>query len=180
MFFDAMEIKYEYEPQGFEMDGVKYLPDFYLPDADRWIEIKGKKLTQKEIEKCERFCESLDKEGVKFTIFIGQPYDNIIGLIPNTDGEGVLYTVDPEEAKIMGISGHSYQWKNYDIQIPGNERKHVTDDQLLFLNPDLCESDVLTRFMPMIWWNTKISKIDLVQAAVLSRQARFEHGEKPS
>ena len=31
VFFDAMGIKYEYEPEGFEFDdGTKYLPDFLL------------------------------------------------------------------------------------------------------------------------------------------------------
>ena len=47
VFFDAAKIKYEYEPEGFELaDGTRYLPDFYLPellpdkaDADAYIEL---------------------------------------------------------------------------------------------------------------------------------------------
>lgn len=32
VFFDAMGIKYDYEPEGFELeDGSRYLPDFFLP-----------------------------------------------------------------------------------------------------------------------------------------------------
>ena len=35
VFFDALGIKWEYEPEGFEFkDGTKYLPDFYLPGYD--------------------------------------------------------------------------------------------------------------------------------------------------
>ena len=42
IFFDEMGIKYEYEPEGFVFsDGTKYLPDFYLPDANEWFEVKG-------------------------------------------------------------------------------------------------------------------------------------------
>lgn len=42
VFFDALGVKYEYEPQGFTFDdGTCYLPDFYLPDCDLWIEVKG-------------------------------------------------------------------------------------------------------------------------------------------
>lgn len=42
VFFDAAGIKYEYEPQGFEMDdGTRYLPDFYLPELDVYAEVKG-------------------------------------------------------------------------------------------------------------------------------------------
>jgi len=41
-FFDYVcpGIKYQYEPEGFDLDGVYYLPDFYLPDFDTWVEIK--------------------------------------------------------------------------------------------------------------------------------------------
>lgn len=41
VFFDAAGIKWEYEPEGFVMsDGTKYLPDFYLPEYDWYVEIK--------------------------------------------------------------------------------------------------------------------------------------------
>ena len=30
-FFDASGIRWEYEPQGYTMDGTNYLPDFWLP-----------------------------------------------------------------------------------------------------------------------------------------------------
>lgn len=42
VFFDEMGIKYEYEPEGFELsDGTKYLPDFYLPESGSFFEVKG-------------------------------------------------------------------------------------------------------------------------------------------
>lgn len=49
VFFDALDIKWQYEPQGFEIktaweeDKTKwlYLPDFYLPDFGTWVEVKG-------------------------------------------------------------------------------------------------------------------------------------------
>lgn len=40
VFFDAMEWEYEYENYGFELDGVNYLPDFYLPKFKAFIEVK--------------------------------------------------------------------------------------------------------------------------------------------
>ena len=41
-FFDAMEIKWIYEPEGYQLsDGTWYLPDFYLPDSKQWFEVKG-------------------------------------------------------------------------------------------------------------------------------------------
>ena len=39
--FDSFRIRYEYEPEGFELeDGTKYLPDFYFPDQDTYGEVK--------------------------------------------------------------------------------------------------------------------------------------------
>ena len=41
VFFDAGHIRYEYEPEGFALqNGEKYLPDFYLPDFDTYVEVK--------------------------------------------------------------------------------------------------------------------------------------------
>lgn len=41
VFFDAMNVKWEYEPEGFENDkGERYLPDFYLHGYDVWCEVK--------------------------------------------------------------------------------------------------------------------------------------------
>ena len=31
VFFNAIGLAYEYEIEGFEMDGTRYLPDFYIP-----------------------------------------------------------------------------------------------------------------------------------------------------
>lgn len=42
VFFDAAAIPWLYEPEGYELsDGRRYLPDFYLPECDTWIEVKG-------------------------------------------------------------------------------------------------------------------------------------------
>ena len=42
VFFDAINIQYEYEPEGYLLsDGTKYLPDFYLPESDTFFEVKG-------------------------------------------------------------------------------------------------------------------------------------------
>ena len=40
--FKKLGIQYEYEEEYFEFsDGTKYLPDFYLPKYDQWVEVKG-------------------------------------------------------------------------------------------------------------------------------------------
>lgn len=39
-FFNSLGLLWEYEKEGFDMGGRKYLPDFYLPHIDTWLEIK--------------------------------------------------------------------------------------------------------------------------------------------
>lgn len=42
VFFDEIGVKYEYEPQGFDLgNGLRYLPDFYLPQFSYFVEVKG-------------------------------------------------------------------------------------------------------------------------------------------
>lgn len=41
VFMDSLGIPYEYEPEGFELSEVgRYLPDFWLPTWQAWVEIK--------------------------------------------------------------------------------------------------------------------------------------------
>lgn len=40
-FFDKHRMKYAYEPEGFNLGGVWYLPDFYLPEIKTFVEVKG-------------------------------------------------------------------------------------------------------------------------------------------
>ena len=40
VFFDALDIRWQYEAEGYVIDGEPYLPDFYLPDLGYTIEIK--------------------------------------------------------------------------------------------------------------------------------------------
>ena len=70
VFFDALDIKWQYEPDGYELDGgVRYLPDFFLPlapnkwcaldkypGAGYWIEVKGGKPTAAEVDKMKELC----------------------------------------------------------------------------------------------------------------------------
>jgi hypothetical protein len=46
VFFNHLNIRWEYEPQGFHIrrhnhPDTPYLPDFLLPDCGTWVEVKG-------------------------------------------------------------------------------------------------------------------------------------------
>lgn len=60
VFFDYVGEPYEYEKECFQLPSGKYLPDFFLPRHDLWIEIKGKEPTENEWNKCEELFNLTD------------------------------------------------------------------------------------------------------------------------
>lgn len=41
VYFDALDVPWHYEPEGYELDGgTRYLPDFWLPKEEWFIEVK--------------------------------------------------------------------------------------------------------------------------------------------
>lgn len=40
-YWDAHDIAWAYESEGFDLDGIWYLPDFFLPDTKTVVEVKG-------------------------------------------------------------------------------------------------------------------------------------------
>jgi len=55
VFFDALGVRYEYELDGFDLGELGwYLPDFFLPEHQCWVEIKGTQASGEEAERCHR------------------------------------------------------------------------------------------------------------------------------
>jgi hypothetical protein len=69
--FDHHQIRYDYEPQGFDLgDEGLYLPDFWLPQVSMWAEVKPGRPTDVEIRKAHALaCQS----GNPCLILIGPP-----------------------------------------------------------------------------------------------------------
>lgn len=51
VFLTALQIKFEYEFEGYHLGDKMYLPDFYLPDHGVYIEVKGEKPNEEEMGK---------------------------------------------------------------------------------------------------------------------------------
>ena len=150
IFFDMIGLKYEYEVEGFEMNGIRYLPDFYIPSLDRWFEIKAKPLSEYEMKKCEEFCFNKDNENIKFSVLVGSP----------------------EAVKIDAFAGiMEYVWEWPSEKYPENVR---------FLAPEeLSEMEYYSRFIRGLWVVPDVTEEELATAAVAAREARFEFGERP-
>ena len=172
VFFDEIGIEYQYEPEGFDLgNGIYYLPDFYIPEADAWIEIKGKYPTKTELEKMHLFCKQACANGTKFRILYGQiPQAPRYYLpVPKNEWVGRCFKTDNYQIERCGIPCLSYVDTNYkDTGLPG---------KLICFFPEVDESG---GFVRMMWRYEKLfdnsNRFD--NALKKARSARFEHGEK--
>jgi predicted nuclease of restriction endonuclease-like RecB superfamily len=51
IFWDVLQVKYEYEPEKFDLGEIVYIPDFWLPERKKWVEIKGQTPNDTEMKK---------------------------------------------------------------------------------------------------------------------------------
>lgn len=70
VFFDALGIRHEYEPQGFQTTWGNYLPDFWLPQFSAYAEVKPTGFTREQKGKC---AEVAHGTKCAFILLDGQP-----------------------------------------------------------------------------------------------------------
>jgi len=80
VLFDTLKIEYLYESEGFEFEnGLKYLPDFWLPKQKTWVEVKGVEPVATEIEKIDKLRQQTNNNAI------------IVGNIPETCFESHVF-----------------------------------------------------------------------------------------
>lgn len=155
VFWDHLGIRWEYEPQGYVIDGRPYLPDFWLPELQTWAEVKGSDQDNFEGEHVD-LCRGLaDSEGHPVLLLIGTPearmYNRIKpGQPPNSFTAAFFLDYGPQ------IEVADQYW----FQLVDNR---PSDGALIFTGDDRSIGKALGRGF-----------LDAITAA---RSARFEHGE---
>ena len=56
VFFDAVDAQATYEPESYNLDGIWYLPDFFVSSWNLFVEIKGPIPTPLERDRCRKLC----------------------------------------------------------------------------------------------------------------------------
>lgn len=78
VFFDALGLRWEYEKEGYDLDGLYYLPDFWLPSLRTWLEIKAIAPDAEDLKKIGRFYKAVsfqpEGQAASFYVLVGQPY----------------------------------------------------------------------------------------------------------
>ena len=171
VFFDTIGIKYEYEKEGFDLNGVWYLPDFWIPDLNYYLEIKGQYPANSEKEKSKLLASQTGKY-----VFLAY------GSIPNPDSidendidfDMLAFPpsanhIDDEFGDYIGLTNGGIPW----------------DSNNIFMQCDICgKVDVYAKCYNTMknCCNEKgrltcESYTNVGKAFLAARQARFEHCE---
>lgn len=192
VLFDHLGIQWEYEPQGFELDAGRYLPDFYLPGTREWVEVKGSQPDSTDMAKCLEFGTLQQREGRIFLLLQGEiPRSPVVIQkrlgIPVLLYQGkrfeqqpvgettVLHYCDVVQHMTFG-EGTVVSWQtggqwgakaDVDFASVGVKRLSLRHAPLWLMS-------VRHRLEPTTWVPAERG---LLQALTAARSARFEHGE---
>lgn len=167
VFFDEAEIPYEYEPEGFDVDGIWYLPDFFLPWFNCYVEIKPNR--QEEIEKAKKIAKKFATEKA-ILLCVGLPSDDNITLFDSKNHwEAGFYENcwwnDKSGEQRCGYTKH-YISLICKTSKPTNFLHCYADGTV----------DVDVDGKRRVYFSSYRS--DFKEAKEAAKQARFEHGEK--
>jgi hypothetical protein len=160
VFFDALGLRWEFEKEGYELDGVRYLPDFWLADLNLWAEVKPEESTEGE-DKLRRLVEAVPSFGVMLR---GAPdvekvYDALAFDISDSSGGMMTYQVQWRQCVLCST------W----TLTLDDSRRNIVDCRGEPLRRCKCADNVKPIF------GSDLTPLALAVAE--SRGARFEFGE---
>jgi hypothetical protein len=84
VYLDSLGLQWEYELQGFDLEGTRYLPDFWLPQVRMWAEVKPEEFSAEEYRKLGLLAKH---SGHKCIMLVGVPeckaYDFVEWISPD-------------------------------------------------------------------------------------------------
>ena len=93
-FFDECKLKWNYELEGYEYGNYRYLPDFYLPESEVYVEVKPNMDFLKEVKVFEKLVEFMKVSTKKVVVFVDTPvkakYYSYTGFTDITTGKPSL------------------------------------------------------------------------------------------
>lgn len=186
VFFEALGLEWEYEPEGFELgDGVRYLPDFRVTSPQgltAWYEVKPESVGQ-----CDKFAwfseaVELDSDGADASVMLsGDPATALRRLATVSLGEESA-SVCPR-CGLMGVmrtalvGAVDYHCHSCDVDTPGGASPLERTSRRvrgapIYVRPHKGAIETTPEMSRL--WEQEVSR-----AAHEARSARFEHGQRP-
>lgn len=165
VFFDALGVPYQYEPEGFDLGKAGYyLPDFYLPEQDRWVEIKPDSWPSHPV------FDMMDEDHTLWSlvVLVGQPWLDPDAVSCHSYRGHTLCSTDSGDGPHWGYQGfiscdHPYLWCECPVC-------HTVGIEFDGRSARLCACLNVNKA-----YNTGSPR--LLAAYREARQARFEHGQ---
>jgi hypothetical protein len=174
VFFDTLDIRWEYEREGLTLPSGPYLPDFWLPEFNAWVEIKGSAPTQREvrlaIELFHRGVES-DAAGdglIKYRMLVGD-IPRICQAFPGDPDLFGLWMRQPRASWVLVFDGGTPVDPDDFRRVPDG---FVTSSKNLLRTP-IEDWELAQSFWAFAW----ATESALNAALTAARSARFEHGQ---
>lgn len=195
VFFDALGLKWQYEPQGYTVGATKrpYLPDFYLPEVQSFVEVKG----EKERLDLELLADLLDGSKAHTVLILGNIPGHDVTVTPT---HLMLYRAfdvrtEPDLMAMIKEFGQATDKLDQDdrdavnrfVRHKGRQTIAMTQAAFLYgrapvvvplgIMPSLPDASLFDPLSPPAMPAVQYPKLhDAYEAA---RCARFEHGETP-
>jgi hypothetical protein len=178
VFFDHLGVQWRYEAEGYQLSsGVRYLPDFFLPDLDTWVEVKGA-LQPEEFKTLVRAAVELPRA----SSLTATPVLLLLGDVPVSSGATTFtaFTKVDHSAILgsaffaMGIESADPEW----VLMTFGRGVIFRPDQIdaftpLFVMEHLCRTATISGDESCLQPNSFVR-----EALTRARSARFEHGEQ--
>jgi len=203
VFFDALGIKWEYEPEGFEYqeenETFRYLPDFYLPELSAWAEIKPD--TPDDYNRRKHLAFVLNEQSNLFINLVGTPEPfkakNYISWSAGTGLMPIRDFGDKAPCWLLTCKSVSFAYDHVNNQkcllliTNKGSLKKESDGQTKKGEAGRREWTVfwrgsrdweMTDFEPNVWMYGLLDYKfgdNVSRACSVARSARFEHGESP-
>jgi hypothetical protein len=173
VFFDCLDIRWQYEKQGYDLPSGNYLPDFWLPDIldGSWFEVKGDEPSELE-----------ELKGLELARLSGCRYFLVSGDMPA-----------PDQIQPTGIIGQTFKAS---ITTPNGDTKFDPGDEWAFSLCIFCNAvgisvygdSTLVHRIKVSCMRDAFGSFDqdgpahpiIAMAYQTARAARFDHGELPT
>ena len=195
VFLDAMGIRYEYEKEGYQLDAGWYLPDFWLPELNIWVEVKGGEPSQHDKDRINELCLKSGDLGV----IVGYPWytsDVKQWMFPRSDNQVYTLNSDPDVKITRIMTGR-------DSSMVGNDVNNILSKyfgRLAFPIFNDSDGDIPDGYFYFDFFNmleqllmdgrhVQVDSLDdaevvqstiikqIKQASMSAKQSRFEHGQ---
>ena len=186
VFFDELEVPWKYESEGYDLDGIYYLPDFCVRTKDgkmQFVEVKPEKgMTDEEVEKAKRL--ALKYDGSDVFVVMGDPMEHSMKFFygdsefATTDGLMIMW-----DRKVGGFTYFDRSILRFVVEAE-NCKKYLDSAIEAHLNYRYSDAKYWANEATRAASNVYRSALDNELhphpfAAQAARSARFEHGETP-